>query len=41
MLSVRVKGESRVWGFLDDAGVLYVVWWDPHHKVYPVAKKHT
>jgi hypothetical protein len=32
----RLMGEQRLWGVR--IGVqFYVVWWDPHHKVYPVA----
>lgn len=41
MISLRVNGKTRVWGFLDDAGILSVVWWDPEHLVCPSAKKHT
>jgi hypothetical protein len=33
----RASGKKRLWGFLVD-GIFFVVWWDPHHKVYPVEK---
>lgn len=36
----RLGGKPRVWGVrVDD--VCYIVWWDPHHSVYPSKKKRT
>lgn len=31
----RFGGVGRMWGFTA-AGVFYVLWWDPDHKVHPV-----
>lgn len=36
----RLGGRKRLWGFLVD-GVFYPLWWDAHHAVYPVTKRHT
>ena len=40
LYSLRVTGERRVWA-QRVATRLNVLWWDPGHAVYPVAKKHT
>jgi hypothetical protein len=40
VVSVRVTGRKRVWGIREN-GVLYLLWWDPTHAVYPVEKKNT
>ena len=34
MHSLRLSGQERVWGILDQ-GVLSVLWWDPDHAVCP------
>jgi len=38
--SLRITGERRVWGILDEH-VLKILWWDPHHQVCPAPRKHT
>ncbi len=40
LLSLRISGEERVWGILQE-GVVLVLWWDPKHQVCPSLKKHT
>lgn len=40
LFSFRLSGKQRIWGYREEA-VLYILWWDPEHTVYPVAKKHT
>ncbi|CAL9328661.1 hypothetical protein SUDANB121_00035 [Nocardiopsis dassonvillei] len=37
---LRLTGERRLYGFLDE-NVFHVVFWDPEHKVWPSKKKHT
>lgn len=37
---LRITGERRLYGFLRE-NVFHVLWWDPHHEVYPSFKKHT
>lgn len=32
---LRINGASRVWG-VREAHVLYLLWWDPNHTVYPM-----
>ena len=34
LFSLRIKGEMRVWG-VRDVAILRLLWWDPHHSVYP------
>lgn len=36
----RIKGKLRLWGFRTGP-VFRILWYDPEHKVYPVAKKNT
>lgn len=40
MVSLRLSGEKRLWG-VRKGSVLKIIWWDPHHKVYPSKLKHT
>lgn len=40
LFSVRITGERRIWG-VKDVAILRILWWDPGHSVYPVAKKNT
>lgn len=40
IFSLRLTGKQRVWGIKQEE-VLYILWWDPEHTVYPVGKKHT
>ncbi|MGW0780367.1 hypothetical protein [Streptomyces sp. NPDC002913] len=35
---LRIGGPGRLWGFLV-GNVFHVVWWDPHHEVWPSTKK--
>lgn len=37
---LRCTGSTRLSGFLREH-VFHVIWWDPEHRVYPSAKKHT
>jgi hypothetical protein len=34
ILSIRLGNLKRVWGIFED-GVLYLLWWDPDHQVFP------
>ncbi len=34
VLSIRLTNLKRVWGIVEK-GVLYLLWWDPDHQVYP------
>lgn len=38
VVSLRLSGSERVFGFLDN-GVLVLLWWDPSHQVCPSYKK--
>jgi hypothetical protein len=40
LFSLRVTGERRVWGILDNH-VLRILWWDPEHEICPSVLKHT
>ncbi len=40
LFSLRLSGKERVWGIRQEE-ILYILWWDPDHTVYPVGKKHT
>ncbi len=40
LVSLRLSGEERVWGYRIGP-VLHVLWWDPHHEVCPSLLKHT
>ena len=40
LYSMRLTGERRVWAHRDVTR-LHILWWDPHHAVCPVQKKHT
>lgn len=37
---LRLSGEQRLYGFRC-GNVFHVVWWDPHHGIWPSHKKHT
>lgn len=37
---LRFEGRLRIWG-IRDRRVLKVIWWDPHHRICPSAKRHT
>ena len=40
--SFHVKGTERIWCLnLPNEGVMFVMWWDPNHKVYNVPLKGT
>lgn len=41
MISLRLGGKERVWGYRAEHGVLELVWWDPEHRVCPAPKKRT
>lgn len=34
LCELRIKGDSRVWGFRR-GNVINVLWWDPDHTVFP------
>jgi uncharacterized protein (DUF4415 family) len=36
----RFTGEQRLWG-IRRGRVFQIVWWDPHHQVYPTEKRRT
>lgn len=38
--SFHIDGPCRLWCMKHD-NIFSVLWWDRHHDVYPVAKKHT
>lgn len=40
LFSLRLSGKTRIFGILQ-AGIFYVIWWDPKHEIYPNNKKHT
>ena len=40
LFSLRIGGRKRIFGWRREA-VLYVLWWDPDHKVCPSEMKHT
>lgn len=34
VVSLRLTGEERIWGYLTE-GVLSLLWWDPDHEICP------
>ena len=40
LFELRLSGKERVWGTITGS-IFNLLWWDPEHTVYPVAKKHT
>jgi hypothetical protein len=40
VLTIRLTNKKRVWGILEGA-IVYLLWWDPEHDVYPSLKKNT
>jgi len=36
IVSLRLAGAERVWGVME-SGVLVLLWWDPHHEVWPTS----
>ena len=40
LYSLRLSGRSRVWG-LKEAGIFWILWWDPNHEICPSYKKNT
>lgn len=40
LVSLRLTGTQRIWG-IRVGSVLRILWWDPHHQVYPTKLKHT
>ncbi len=40
LVSLRVTGSKRIWG-IKSGNTLKLLWWDPHHTVYPCNLKHT
>ena len=39
--SLALMGKLRLFGFIDESGVFYLIWIDKEHEVYPVYKKYT
>lgn len=35
----RLSGAERVYALSFEHGVFELIWWDPHHKIYPTEKK--
>jgi hypothetical protein len=40
VLTLRLSNKKRVWGILEGS-IVYLLWWDPEHDVYPTLKKNT
>jgi hypothetical protein len=40
LYSLRIFGAGRVWGIKVE-NVLYVLWWDPNHIIYPWEPRNT
>ena len=40
LISFHLDGMARVW-CCEYESIMFVLWWDPDHTVYPVEKKHT
>jgi len=40
LFSFRLTGKKRLWGIRENE-ILYLLWWDPEHTVYPIEKSHT
>ncbi|MBQ9491421.1 MAG: hypothetical protein IJU86_01405 [Firmicutes bacterium] len=38
--SLRLDSTTRIYGFIE-SNIFYILWYDPKHELYPVAKKHT
>jgi hypothetical protein len=38
--SFRITSSKRFW-CIKHENIYALIWWDPHHKVYPVPKKRT
>lgn len=41
IVSLRLSGPERIWGIPQQLGAFTILWWDPHHKVYPYEKHNT
>lgn len=41
LISLRLSGKERLWGYLSHWGAMEVLWWDPEHEICPSPKKHT
>jgi len=39
--SLALMGKLRLFGFVDENGVFYLIWIDKEHEVYPVYKKYS
>jgi len=37
---LRITGEQRLYGFREGAR-FYVLWWDPHHEIWPSKLRNT
>jgi hypothetical protein len=40
LYSLRIEGKKRLWGIRDNE-ILYILWYDHEHSVYPVPLKNT
>jgi len=40
LFSMSVAGKPRIWGILREH-VMFALWWDPNHEIWPSQKKHT
>ena len=40
LFSLRLTGRKRIWG-IKEGNILWLLWWDPEHKVCSSPKKHT
>ncbi|HWP38481.1 MAG TPA: hypothetical protein VNL18_13105, partial [Gemmatimonadales bacterium] len=42
VFSFHLGGTERIWcADYKGEGVMFVLWWDPEHRIYPVRKRHT
>jgi hypothetical protein len=40
LFSLRITGEHRVWGVLNNH-ILQILWWDPTHEICPAPLRNT
>ena len=38
LFSLRLSGKGRIFGIIQERGVMLVIWWDPGHRVCPVKR---
>lgn len=40
LVSLRLTGSQRLWA-IQLEGKAFLLWWDPHHEIYPSRLRHT